>query len=152
MTAWTFALMAAVAASTPDAGAPAPTPPPVFTDPAAVAAIAALERQANDWNRGDLDAFCAIYAEDAIFLSPSGARRGKAEVLAGYKRKYTSRAVMGALSFEFLDARVAEGGKAVTVAARWILRRERNPDASGFTLLALHLRNGAWIIVQDASM
>src|SRR5262247_3761904 len=121
---------------------------PPFTDPAAKAAVAALEKQAADWNRGDLEAFCAIYSDDAIFLSPSGVRRGKAEVLAGYKRKYTSRDLMGTLSFEFLDARVAEGGKAVTVAARWMLHRPKAEDASGFTLLALHLRNGSWAIVQ----
>lgn len=135
MTLWMMSLMIA-------AGSP---------DPAA-AAVAALEKQAADWNRGDLEAFCAIYAEDAIFLSPSGVRRGKAEVLAGYKRKYTSREIMGTLSFEFLDRRVAEGGKAVTVAAKWMLHRPQGTDASGFTLLALHLKGASWIIVQDASM
>lgn len=138
MMLWTLSLLLAAA--------------PPFTDPAAKAAVAALEKQAADWNRGDLEAFCAIYAEDAIFLSPSGVRRGKAEVLAGYKRKYTSRELMGTLSFEFLDARVAEGGKAVTVAARWMLKRPREGDASGYTLLALQLRGASWAIVQDASM
>lgn len=126
--------------------------PPPFTDPVAKAAVAALEKQSADWNRGDLDAFCAIYAQDAIFLSPSGVRRGKAEVLAGYKKKYTSKEIMGALSFEFLDARVAEGGKAVTVAAKWMLHRTQGADASGFTLLSLQLAGGSWMIVQDASM
>jgi len=139
MMLWTLTLMVAAAA-------------PPFTDPAAKAVVAALEKQAADWNRGDLDAFCAIYAEDAIFVSPSGVRRGKAEVLAGYKRKYTSREVMGTLSFEFLDARVAAGGKAVTVAARWILRKPKDKDASGYTLLALQLQGTSWTIVQDASM
>lgn len=139
MVLWTLGLMIAAAA-------------PPFTDPVAAAAVAALEKQATDWNRGDLDAFCSIYADDAIFLSPSGVRRGKAEVLAGYKRKYTSRDLMGTLSFEFLDARVAQGGKAATVAARWILRRPKDKDASGYTLLALERRGESWIIVQDASM
>ena len=139
MMLWTLSLMVAAAA-------------PPFSDPAVKAAVAALEKQAADWNRGDLETFCAIYAEDAIFLSPSGVRRGKAEVLAGYKRKYTSREVMGTLSFELLDARVAEGGKAVTVAARWILHRPKSADASGYTLLALQRRGTSWAIVQDASM
>jgi len=138
MMLWTLGLLVAAA--------------PPFTDPAARAAVAALEKQAADWNRGDLEAFCAIYAEDAIFLSPSGVRRGKAEVLAGYKRKYTSRELMGTLSFELLDARVAEGGKAVTVAARWMLKRPKEGDISGYTLLALQLRGASWAIVQDASM
>jgi len=139
MVLWMMTLMAAAGA-------------PPFTDPVAKAAVAALEKQAVDWNRGDLEAFCAIYAEDAIFLSPSGVRRGKAEVLAGYKKKYTSKEIMGTLSFELLDARVAEGGKAVTVAARWMLHRTQGADASGLTLLSLQLKGGSWLIVQDASM
>jgi ketosteroid isomerase-like protein len=139
MVLWMMGLMAAAGA-------------PPFTDPVAKAAVAALEKQAADWNRGDLDAFCASYAEDAIFLSPSGVRRGKAEVLAGYKKKYTSKEIMGTLSFEFLDARVAEGGKAVTVAAKWMLHRPQGTDASGLTLLSLQLKGASWMIVQDASM
>ena len=47
---------------------------------------------------------------------------------------------------------MAEGGKAVTVAAKWMLHKVKGDDASGFTLLALHLKGGSWVIVQDASM
>ena len=146
MSAWMLSLAAALLTA-PDAGTA-----PRFSDPAAAGAVAAMEEQARAWNRGDLDAFCAIYADDAIFVSPSGVRRGKAEVLAGYKRKYTSRTLMGTLSFEFLDARVSEGSKAVSVAARWMLKREGMPDDSGHTLVVLFLRNRSWTIVQDASM
>jgi len=151
MKLWTFALLACTGTATAAPGGEDAGSPPRFSDPRAASVVAALERQTADWNRGDLEAFCAIYADDAVFLSPSGVRRGRAEVLAGYKRKYTSRALMGTLSFEFLDVRVAEGGEAATVAARWLLKRPAR-DASGLTLLSLHLRNGSWTIVQDASM
>lgn len=144
MTAWILSLALAAA---PDAGTTMR-----FSDPAAVAAANALEQQTGAWNQGDLESFCAIYAQDAVFISPSGVRRGRADVLAGYRKKYTSKEVMGTLSLDMFDARVAEGGRAVTIAARWTLRREKMPDATGLTLLALQLKNGAWIIVQDASM
>jgi ketosteroid isomerase-like protein len=32
--------------------------------------LALLERQSGAWSRGDLDAFCSVYADDAVFLSP----------------------------------------------------------------------------------
>ena len=38
---------------------------------------ALLETQAAAWNRGDLEAFCAVYAEQASFASPSGLTRGR---------------------------------------------------------------------------
>ena len=56
--------------------------------------LALLDRQAAAWSRGDLDAFCSIYADDAVFLSPSGVTKGRAEVLARYKKKYPTPAAM----------------------------------------------------------
>lgn len=129
--------------------------------PAAAEAVAAEEvrslllRQAEAWNRGDLEAFTAFYADDAVFLSTSGVTRGRDEVLARYRRRYPDRAAMGRLSFEVLDLRLAEGRKAATVAARWHLAypEETREDASGLTLLVLLPREkGGWMIVQDASM
>ncbi len=32
--------------------------------------LALLEQQVAAWNRGDLEAFCAVYADDAVFVSP----------------------------------------------------------------------------------
>jgi hypothetical protein len=40
---------------------------------------------------------------------------------------------------------------AVSVVARWTLRRPGQPDATGLTLLVLRPAGGAWQIVQDAS-
>jgi len=130
---------------------------------AAVAAV--LAEQAAAWSRGDLDGFCAHYAEDAVFVSPSGLTRGRRAVLDRYRARYASPRAMGTLALEPLDVREAWGTEvsafgdalpsrthAVTVAARWTLRREGEPDATGLTLLVLHRRGGAWVIVQDASM
>ena len=67
-----------------------------------------LDEQAAAWTRGDLDAFCASYAEDATFVSPTtGITHGRDEVLARYRRRYPTRDAMGALSLEVLEVRAA---------------------------------------------
>ena len=125
---------------------------------------ALIQEHAAIWNRGDLEAFAAVYAEDAVFLSPSGVTRGRDEVLARYQDRYPDRAAMGTLALEVLDMRFAygevgdDGHRAVTgvsVAGRWSLSYpdEDREDASGLTLIVLRPGpRGDWLIVQDASM
>jgi ketosteroid isomerase-like protein len=126
---------------------------------------ALLLKQAEAWNKGDLDAFCAVYAEDAAFVSPTGLTRGRAQVLARYRQRYPNRKAMGTLSFEFLETRLAKGieysafGDAlpsrvhgVSVVARWKLEYPDKAPATGLTLLVLHRRGDGWEIIEDASM
>jgi peptidoglycan/xylan/chitin deacetylase (PgdA/CDA1 family)/ketosteroid isomerase-like protein len=126
---------------------------------------ALLRKQTEAWNQGDLDAFCAVYAEDAAFASPTGLTRGRAQVLARYRQRYPDRKAMGTLSLEFLETRLAKGfeysafGDAlpsrvqgVSVVARWTLAYPDKASATGLTLLVLHRRADGWQIVEDASM
>lgn len=114
--------------------------------------IALVEQSARDWSRGDIDAFCAVYAADALFISPNGITRGRQAVVERYKQRYPGTNAMGTLSFDVLDARVAPGGSAVTVAARWRLTYADKPAASGLTLIVWHRTPAGWRLVQDASM
>lgn len=114
------------------------------------AAKAFLTEQAAAWNKGDLDAFAASYADDATFLTPTGLTRGRDQVLARYKKRYPDKAAMGTLTFEFLDARVSPGS--VSVMAKWNLSYPNKPSASGHTLVVLQPRGSSWMVVQDASM
>jgi uncharacterized protein (TIGR02246 family) len=119
----------------------------------------ALADQVAAWNRGDIEAFCAVYAEDAVFLSPSGVARGHQAVLERYRKKYPDRAAMGTLSLQPIETRTygarAERSKVArgaSVAARWTLRYPDRPEATGLTLIVLQDRGAGWEIVQDASM
>lgn len=114
--------------------------------------LALFEQSARDWSRGDIDAFCAVYAVDALFISPSGITRGRQAVLERYKQRYPGTTAMGTLSFDVLEARVAPGGSAVTVAARWHLTYAIKPPVSGLTLIVWHRTPAGWRLVQDASM
>jgi len=134
-------------------------------DAARAAARALLEEQSAAWNRGDLEAFCAVYADDATFVSPSGLTQGRDAVLARYRKRYPDQAAMGHLSLEILEMRTAEGmevsmlGDArpsrvhgLTLAARWTLAYPDKEAATGLTLLVLRPGPQGWLIVQDASM
>lgn len=126
---------------------------------------ALLRDQAAAWSRGDLEAFCAVYADDAVFVSPSGLTRGRQAVLDRYRARYTDAAAMGTLTLEPLDVREAWGAEAsvlgdalpsrthgISVAARWTLVKSDGSSATGLTLIVFHRRAGAWVIVHDASM
>jgi peptidoglycan/xylan/chitin deacetylase (PgdA/CDA1 family) len=129
---------------------------------------ALLKTQSDAWNRGDLDAFTSVYAEDASFLSPTGLTHGRQQVLERYRRRYPDRKAMGTLTLEILEARPVQGveftalGDArpgrvhgLSVAARWRLAYPDQPEkktAEGLTLLVLRRTGDSWEIVQDASM
>ncbi len=112
--------------------------------------LALLERQAAAWSKGDIDAFCSIYADDAVFVSPSGVTRGRAEVLARYKKKYPTAAAMGTLTLSPVDVR--ETADAVSVAAKWTLEYPDKPAATGHTVVVFRRTQNQWRIVHDASM
>lgn len=140
-------LTAAVPAA---ASAGEPARPATAVDPALAAELGALlELQAAAWSRGDLDAFASIYAEDALFLSPSGTTRGRAELVERYRRRYPDAAAMGRLALEVLEVR--PGTDFAGVAARWTLSYEDRPAATGLTLLVFRRAADTWQIVQDAS-
>jgi uncharacterized protein (TIGR02246 family) len=124
-----------------------------------------LDDQIEAWNRGDLEAFCAGYDEDALFVSPSGSTRGRDDILSRYRKRYTDREAMGTLGFEVLEMRPVQGVEvsmlgdsrpggvhAVSVAARWSLGYPDREEASGLTLIVLKRRGDRWSIIHDASM
>lgn len=117
-----------------------------------------LETQAAAWNRGDLEAFCAVYADDALFLTAFGLTKGRDEVLARYKARYPDAAARGTLSFEVLSVDVLapvpakKSADAIGLVARWKISHADKPAAQGLTLLTLVRFPGGWRIVHDASM
>ena len=126
---------------------------------------ALLAAQSDAWTRGDLDAFCSVYADDAIYLSPGGEVRGRAAVLERYRGRYPDRQAMGTLRLDVEEVRPIWGMEVLpsddavpgaihgaTVVARWSLTYPDRKEASGRTLLVFHRVQGRWEIVQDASM
>ena len=109
-----------------------------------------LATSAVEWSRGDIDAFCSHYHDDAVFVSPSGLTKGRAAVLERYKKKYAGKAAMGALTLELLD--VIASSTTASVAMRWKLAYPEKPAAEGFSVIGLVKPAKAWLIKHDASM
>lgn len=116
--------------------------------------LALVEQSTRDWTRGDIEAFCAYYADDAVFVSPSGVTRGRQAVIERYRARYADKAAMGSLTLEPLDTRVGPGPvpSTVSIAARWTLTYPSKPAATGLTLIVWQRTAAGWRIVQDASM
>lgn len=125
--------------------------------------LALVSQQVAAWNRGDLERFCSVYADDAVFVSPpragnadagvaasDGVTRGRAEVLARYKKRYPDGKAMGQLAIDPYDVR--ETKDAVSVSAKWTLRYPDKPALSGNTVIVLTRTKDGWRIVHDASM
>jgi uncharacterized protein (TIGR02246 family) len=114
---------------------------------------ALLEEQGAAWNRGDLQGFCAPYADDAAFLSPSGLTVSRQAVFDRYEAKYgADQSGMGTLGLEVIEVRVAAGGGSASVALRWSLAWPDKEDASGLSLVVVERQAAGWRVVQDASM
>jgi len=123
--------------------------PPAASPRAEITSL--LDTQAAAWSRGDLDAFCAVYAEDAAFVSPSGLTTGRQAVLQRYRVKYKDRAGMGKLRLDVVELRELAPG-VVSAVAQWTLSWPDKPEATGLTLLVFKKTKAGWQIVQDASM
>lgn len=135
------------------------------------AVTALLATQSAAWSRGDIDAFCSVYDDSALFIAPTGLTRGREAVRQRYRTRYPDRAAMGRLTLDIVEMRPMMGreisllGDAVpgriqgmSVAARWTLSfpgdgtAATKPPASGHTLILLRPTPRGWVIVQDASM
>jgi ketosteroid isomerase-like protein len=108
-----------------------------------------LQAQQDAWNRGDIDGFMNGYAHSAstIFVSEETIRRGWQTVRDRYRKKYSSRAKMGTLTFSDLEITLLSSDSAVT-SGRWKLKRANDQPHGRFTLILRRLPEG-WRVVYD---
>jgi ketosteroid isomerase-like protein len=108
-----------------------------------------LQAQQDAWNRGDIDGFMNGYARSAstIFVSEDTIRRGWQTVRDRYRKKYSSRAKMGTLTFSGLETTLLSSDSAVA-SGRWKLKRANDQPHGRFTLILKRLPEG-WRVVYD---
>ncbi len=115
------------------------------------AIVTVLNQSADDWNRGDLDAFATSYknSPDILFMSRT-IQHGYAQMLARYKAVYTTRASMGTLSFTQLEVQPLDE-RFATVTGRFHLERTvtGGGNADGYFLLVVEHTPAGWKIVRD---
>jgi ketosteroid isomerase-like protein len=108
-----------------------------------------LHAQQDAWNRGNIDGFMNGYARSAstVFISEDTIRRGWRTVRDRYRKKYSSRAKMGTLTFSDLEITLLSSDSAVA-SGRWKLKRANDQPHGRFTLILRRLPEG-WRIVYD---
>ena len=117
----------------------------------ATAIITMLNKSAADWNRGDLDTFATSYKDspDILFIGHT-LSRGYTQMLATYKKNYSTREKMGTLTFTHVEVQPLDAQFA-TVTGHFHL--ERTPagggNADGHYMLVVELTPAGWKIVRD---
>src|SRR6266404_6872635 len=122
---------------------------PTQTQNATAQIRSVLQAQQDAWNRGDIDRFMNGYARSAstVFISEDTIRRGWQTVRDRYRKKYSSRAKMGTLTFSDLEITLLSSDSAVA-SGRWKLNRANDRPHGRFTLILKRLPEG-WRIVHD---
>ena len=122
---------------------------PEQTENALIQIRSVLRAQQEAWNRGDIDGFMNGYARSAstVFISEDTIRRGWQTVRDRYRKKYSSRAKMGTLTFSDLEITLLSSDSAVA-SGRWKLKRASDQPHGRFTLILRRLPEG-WRIVYD---
>ena len=117
------------------------------------AILAMLNKQADDWNRGDLNAFATGYknSPDILFMGRT-VRRGYDQMLEGYRKSFPTHDAMGTLTFSNLEVQPLDEHFA-TVTGRFHLERTAagGGDAGGYYLLVVEKTSSGWKIVRDAT-
>lgn len=108
-----------------------------------------LDEQTAAWNKGDLEGFMKGYwnSPQMTFVSGDKVTKGWQPTLENYKRSYSSKALMGELSFSELEITVTSKDSAV-VLGRFTLVREKDKPTGMFTLNFRKLKEG-WRIILD---
>ena len=112
---------------------------------------AVLDAQVAAWNRGDIEGYMDGYERSpkTEFVGGDSITRGWQQVLDRYKQKYTSRELMGLLTFSDLKINILSKDAAL-VLGRWRLKRANDEPHGTFTLLFRKTKAG-WRIVHDHS-
>ena len=118
--------------------------------PAAQQAITAeMAKSAAGWNGGNLDAFVAVYAADAIYAAGNEIARGRNAIAARYAKSFANGTnTRGRLTFQPVAWRTLSPVHMLFVA-RWTLTGAKTE--TGLTTLLFERRKEGWRIISDHS-
>jgi len=115
--------------------------------------VSMLNKQAADWNKGDIDAFATGYknSPDILFMGDP-INKGYAAMVARYKKVYGTKAKMGVLTFSDLEVQPLDA-KFATVTGKFHLERSADGggNADGYYLLVCEKTKDGWKIIRDSS-
>jgi uncharacterized protein (TIGR02246 family) len=108
-----------------------------------------FEEAAEAWNRGDLDAYLAVYgdSEETRWISRGTIIRGVDAIRATYKSQYDSPEKMGKLEVNDLEIDILAEADALVVG-KWSLTTGPVAHHGVFTVHMKKLQ-GEWVVVTD---
>ncbi|GMU86876.1 MAG: hypothetical protein AMXMBFR48_21170 [Ignavibacteriales bacterium] len=111
----------------------------------------ALYQSADDWNRGDIEAYMSVYhkSDSLLFVGSKGLTYGWEKTLRNYKKSYPDAEAMGVLEFTIHKLEVI-GTDTAFLLGGWKLIRKVGDLSGAFTLLWKKIE-GKWVIVIDHS-
>jgi ketosteroid isomerase-like protein len=130
-------------------GGDSPDGPKAAADVAAIRAL--LDSQKDDWNKKDLDAFCAGYWNSPKLVFQSGGDRsdGWEAMRDRYRKNYQGEGKeMGTLAFSNVEVEPLSADSAF-VRGRWELTKSDGSHPSGLYTLILKRFPEGWRIVHD---
>lgn len=110
---------------------------------------AVLDEQVAEWNNGNIDRFMEGYVKrDSVRFASNGTiTYGWNNMLQRYKKNYSTKEMMGTLTFSGIDVDVLSEDVAL-VFGKWSLRRAKDEPWGLFTLVFRNT-HGDWRIVHD---
>ncbi len=123
------------------------------SDTGRIQIIEALNQQQEAWNNGDIDGFMQGYwnNDSLMFVSGDHVSYGWQKVHDNYKAKYSSKELMGELSFEIIKLDQLSNDSYIMIGS-WKLDRYisevHNEIGGKFSLLWRQI-NGNWVVVVD---
>jgi len=123
---------------------------PSFAETSEQAITSVITRQAEAWNRGDLEGFMDGYlkSDELVFTSSSRIRRGWQVTYDAYKKRYgTAKETMGQLTFSKVEVHLM-GDDAAWVLGRWDLAGPKESSGGIFTLVMRRI-DRKWLVVHD---
>ncbi len=109
-----------------------------------------LEKQTNDWNLGQIDAFMEGYwkSDSLMFIGKNGITRSWEATKNNYHKGYPDLETMGKLKFNILKIDFHSKTTA-WVLGKWHLTRKEKGDIGGLFTLIIKKINGKWLIISD---
>ena len=110
-----------------------------------------LAKQAEAWNRGDLNGFMDTYwrSDSLMFVGKAGVTYGWQATLKQYQKNYPDTAAMGQLNFVPIQLKRLSV-LYYSLTGKWHLTRTIGDLQGHFTLLLKRVKN-KWVIVLDHS-
>ena len=112
---------------------------------------AVMDKQTNEWNKGNIDGFMETYwhSDSMVFVGSAGPNYGWQTTLENYKKHYPDTATMGKLNFKIISVKQLSAAYGF-VLGKWHLTRTIGDVGGSFTLLFRKIK-GKWLIVADHS-